>query len=88
MTMTKKERGNLVLIANAIDNVWDQVGPDAAEAYGEDISSDAAVEICLDADRLLTFGSAYVHGLFRELVEKHGYTKIYRALCKKVSLGI
>jgi hypothetical protein len=41
---------------HALNNIWEQIAPDALEAFGEtELSQNEVIELVLDADRPTTF---------------------------------
>lgn len=71
-------------IRSAILSVWQQIGHDIEVELGDD--NEAAIEGCLDADRLRIFGHHEVHRILFEAMKDHGYTKVMKVLVENVIL--
>jgi hypothetical protein len=66
--------------------VWNAIGNDLGD---ERISNTAAVECCIDADRLSQFAGEAGRKADAELtraIEAHGYAKVLRALARAIRL--
>jgi hypothetical protein len=71
-------------LASAIYRTWDQIAPDAMEFVDDNV---CAIEMCLDADRLLLNGEdPEAHALAREIGVKYGFSKLCEYLSKHVHL--
>lgn len=69
------------VLVRAIHTTWQAIGCDAIAAVqecGEEMGNEEAVEMCLDADRVATFGGKdgqAAQDEFRALVAEYGYVK-------------
>ena len=66
---------------------WNAIGHDIM-ACGEDIDNEMAVEACIDANRLETFGGdtgRECDQLVRDLCVEHGYHTVLKFLCRHFS---
>lgn len=70
-------------LIQAIHSVWSDIAPDAME-FCED--NDCAIELTIDADRLLTHGHAEAAKEVHELFKQHGIIKVMAELNEKVKL--
>ena len=69
-----------------IQKVWDCIGPDAIEAFG-DTNNEGAIELCLDANRLVTTAEdPNAEFLVLHLIDEHGYTKVLKFLAEHIDL--
>lgn len=74
-------------IRQGIVNTWSQIGSDVEAVEG--CNNLIAVECCIDADRLTTFGEEEgkaADKLVGEAIEKHGYEKVLRYIAKNIRL--
>lgn len=71
--------------------VWNAIGYDVEEslqAMGDELDNESAIEMCLDADRLLLNGhDAAAHQLLRDLCREHGFGQVVQGLAKRVTLA-
>ncbi len=69
-----------------IRKTWDYIGPDALEAFG-DTNNEGAIELCLDANRLVTAAEdPNAELLVLHLIDEHGYTEVLKFLAKHIDL--
>lgn len=74
---------------NAIYNVWQQIGSDtisAAAECEESVSNAAALETCIDADRMSTFGHPQEDADLGKAIELYGYKAVMALLKKRIKL--
>jgi len=71
-------------LTNPIYAVWDQIAPDAEDFCDGD--NECAVEMCIDADRLLMTGNDAAQLVLRTAIAQHGYTSVLKALSSKIFL--
>jgi hypothetical protein len=71
--------------------VWNAIGWDVEEslqACGEELDNESAIEMCLDANRLLLNGNDQeAETLLNQLCREHGFGQVVRALCQRVTLA-
>lgn len=66
---------------------WNAIGYDiqaSCQEVGEQLDNEMAVEACIDANRLATFGGSTgdeCDKLVRDLCVKHGYHTVLKFLC-------
>lgn len=75
------------VIVDAVCHTWQAIGGE----FPEDIPNDEAIEMCLDADRILTFNEG-VSGVIADselqyLYVEHGYQDVMARLAFQVSLN-
>ena len=70
-------------LSAAVYRVWQQIGFDMPE----DTDNECAVEVCLDADRLVSFGEAAADAEYRSMIAQYGYPVTFAALCKAVKIA-
>lgn len=71
-------------LLDAVYATWNQIAPDAMEFCDSNVE---AIEMCLDADRLLLNGEdPEAHALAHELGVKYGFSALCKFLSKRVSL--
>ena len=71
----------LKVIRPAMLATWNYIGSDVEEMCDGD--NEQAVEMCIDADRLLICGKdAAAHALVSALIAQHGYVKVLKFLEK------
>lgn len=76
-------------IEPAVFRTWNQIAADFFQmaADGGSASNIDAVELCIDADRLLTDGKdADANECIKQLCVEHGYTKVLKFLSRKIQL--
>lgn len=76
-------------LKNGINGVWNAIANDvcvAALECGDEMTNEIAIELCVDADRLSTFGYKSADAELEALVKEHGYDKVFKALCQQISL--
>lgn len=71
--------------------VWNAIGWDVEEslqAMGEEVDNEGAIEMCLDANRLLINGEdAAAEALLDQLCREHGFNRVVQDLSKQVTLA-
>jgi hypothetical protein len=73
------------ILNSTINNVWGSIADsDVQREIGND--NEAAIEACIDADRLTTFGFPQADALVNAAVKAHGYTKVLKRLSKMIRL--
>lgn len=73
----------------AISEVWSQIGQDvldAARMFGDRVDNEAAVEACIDANRLSHFGFDEAEKLKTALIKKHSYFFVLNYLSRRINL--
>jgi len=74
----------------AVHSSWQAIGPDfleACEACGEELTNEAAVEGCIDADRIVMYGGKNGQAAqdeFRALATRIGYPGALREATKSL----
>ena len=71
-------------LTKPIHAVWDQIAPDAEEMCDGD--NECAVEMCIDADRLLLTGNDAAQLVLRTAIAEHGYVSVLSALSAEIFL--
>lgn len=71
-------------IEAAVIGVWNAIAPDAAEVVED---NECAVEMCIDANRLSTFGYQNEESAVTKLIAEFGYMVVLKALSKKVRIA-
>jgi hypothetical protein len=70
--------------------VWNMIGHDLLRdcvAIGEPLDNDAAIECCIDADRLVYEArDTSANAMLDMMLEKHGYPCVLAFLSKKIRL--
>lgn len=75
---------SLKVVVDAIQVTWQQIGFDVLELCED---NKEAVEMCLDADRLLlNGGSETAHMLVRQACKAHNPRKVYQFLSTQVQI--
>lgn len=77
-------------LKRGLQGVWNAIGYDCEQAMsetGDALTNEIAVECCIDANRLQTFGYPDAEKELDELIEAHGYADVYGLLCREVSLA-
>lgn len=78
-------------LVNPVLVVWNAIGYDVEEslqAMGEELDNESAIEMCLDANRLLLNGNdAEAEALLDRLCREHGFSEVVRGLCRRVTLA-
>jgi hypothetical protein len=80
---------NLKIITSSITATWSAIGDDVLESQ-PNIKNLAAIEACVDADRMDTFDGArgkQAHELLRQMYAMRGYVQTLRMLAKRISLN-
>ena len=74
----------------AIMQVWNYIGADSyacAQECGERLTNEAALEGCIDADRIATLcKKPEVDALIGEAIKEHGYGKVMASLKRNIRL--
>jgi len=77
----------------AVQQCWIYIGSDTeacAQECGERLTNSAAVEGCLDADRLLMYPGGDLgkraNDYVKEVCSAGGYSALHRALCQRIKL--
>ena len=76
-------------VVNAIQSVWQIIGSDCiscAQENGEEMTNAAAIETCIDADRLTTNGFKSADDEICVLIQKNGYPTVMKALLRIIKL--
>lgn len=76
-------------VQSGIRYVWQMIGHDslsAAEQAGEELDNEAAIEGCIDADRLAGYGHQQAQRLIDAAVMKFGYSKVMEELKNRITL--
>lgn len=83
------KRDDMKVVLAAIPRVWDYIGEDSmqlADELGETMTNEAAVEGCIDANRLGAHGSAEAEAALRRLLAEYAYPELLAELANKVRL--
>lgn len=71
--------------------VWNAIGYDVEEslqAMGEELDNESAIEMCLDANRLLLNGNdAKAEELLNQLCREYDFGQVVKGLAKRVTLA-
>ena len=71
--------------------VWNAIGYDVEEslqACGEELDNESAIEMCLDANRLLLNGNdAEAEELLNQLCRDYDFGQVVKGLSKRVTLA-
>lgn len=76
-----------LVLQNAVRDVWQEIGSDClACCDDEPMTNEGAIETCLDADRLDTFGYKNAEEEMDRLMDSHSFSKIVKSLAIHVKL--
>lgn len=70
-------------LLRAIENVWQQIGSDAMELVD---SNEDAIELVLDADRMILFGEEEAGLRMKEIVRRNGFQETVEEVARELSL--
>lgn len=73
---------------STINQVWGQIASDSIEVVGDD--PELAAEMCIDSDRLTTFGEEggpAAQKEVRELIKKVGYEQTLKIIAKECDVN-
>lgn len=71
------------LFIRDLDAVWNAIA-ESASGFCDD--NESAIEMCIDANRLQTFGSTESENELKKLIADHGFKAVIRELSKTVIL--
>lgn len=88
--MAKPQNVDVSKVSGAIVQVWNAIAYDldeAAATCGERVTNTAAVEACIDADRLVTFArDAAAEAEVQRAIAAVGYPAVLRKLAREIKL--
>lgn len=88
--MAKAQNVDVSKVHGAIAQVWNSIGydiNDAAATCGERVTNTAAVEACIDADRLVAFArDAAAEAEVQRAIAAVGYPAVLRKLAREIKL--
>jgi len=79
----------LEAVKSPIQQTWEAIAYDVAKLGGRQ-SNSSNMEMALDADRIVMYGSEKgkaADALLNEAFKEHGYQKVSRFLCKHIKLS-
>ena len=80
----------LAQVKGPIHAVWSEVGSDVdsvSAELGESTTNDVAMESAIDAGRMTIIGHPEADALLQSLFAEHGYTRVFKFLCKNIRLA-
>jgi len=84
MAKIKLDENVINRLKGTIYDVWSKIAPDAEDLVEDNLQ---AMEICLDADRLLLVAEdEEAYDFLHEVMDDHGYGKTLRFLAKHIHL--
>lgn len=81
----KLDQAVIDVLKQPIYEVWNSIAPDMMECC--EMSNGDALEACIDADRLITFGNhVAANDLVKQMFKDHDYKTLYKFLHENISL--
>ncbi len=80
--MNENRKELVEIVARAVPAVWDAIGYDigSVEGVGSSIPAADVVELCVDANRMATFGQPDAEAAKDLLIEEIGYSKFLKVV--------